>query len=97
MRDLIGWGSAVVLLPTFGVQVYKQWKARDEPAPASTVWFFILALVGTGGQVVYSWMVENMVYLVLNAVLVVTNGIGLAMAVHRYREQRKPGAPVSSE
>ena len=97
MRELIGWGSALVLLPTFGLQVYKQWKAKDEPAPASTVWFFILALVGVGGQVIYSWMVENMVYLVLNAVLVVTNSMGLAMAVHRYREQRKPGVPVASE
>jgi hypothetical protein len=97
MRELIGWGSALVLLPTFGVQVYKQWKARDEPAPASTVWFFILALVGTGGQAVYSGMVGNAVYLALNSVLVVTNSLGLGMAVHRYREQRKPGRPEPEE
>jgi hypothetical protein len=83
--EAIGWGSAVVLLPTFGVQVYKQWRSRREPAPASSFWFFALALVGTGGQAVYSWLVGNAVYLALNAVLVVTNGVGLAIDVYRWR------------
>jgi hypothetical protein len=93
--DAIGWGSAVVLLPTFGVQVYKQWRSRDEPAPASSLWFFALALVGTGGQAIYSWLVGNAVYLALNAVLVVTNGIGLAIDLRRWRfgtsRARAPG------
>ncbi len=83
--DAVGWGSAVILLPTFGVQVYKQWRSRDEPVPGSSLWFFGLALVGTGGQAVYSWLVGNAVYLALNAVLVVTNGIGLAIDVYRWR------------
>ena len=88
MTELIGWGSALVLLPTFGLQTYKQWQSRHDPAPASSLWFFILALVGTGGQVVYSWMVGNMVYLALNACLVVNNTIGLGIAIHRYMKTR---------
>jgi hypothetical protein len=87
--EAIGWGSAIVLLPTFGVQVYKQWRNRREPAPASSLWFFALALVGTGGQAVYSWLVGNAVYLALNAVLVVTNGLGLAIDIHRWRRGSK--------
>lgn len=83
MRDIIGWGSAFVLIPTFGLQAYKQWQNRDEHASASTLWFFILALVGVVGQVVYSWMLGNWVYFVLNACLIVTNLLGLAMAIHR--------------
>src|SRR3954471_23941969 len=83
MRELIGWGSALVLLPTFGLQAYKQWQGRHEHAPASTLWFFVLALVGVAGQVVYSWMLGNWVYFALNACLVVTNTLGLALAVHR--------------
>ena len=85
MREIIGWGSALVLLPTFGLQAYKQWQNRHEPAPASTLWFFSLALVGVAGQVVYSWMLGNWVYFVLNACLVVTNALGLGLAIHRGR------------
>jgi hypothetical protein len=83
MREIIGWGSAFILIPTFGLQAYKQWRNRDEHADASTLWFFILALVGVVGQVVYSWMLGNWVYFVLNACLVVTNTLGLALAIHR--------------
>jgi hypothetical protein len=83
MREIIGWGSALVLLPTFGLQAYKQWENRHEHASASTLWFFILALVGVTGQVAYSWMLGNWVYFVLNACLVVTNTLGLALAIHR--------------
>jgi hypothetical protein len=92
MREIIGWGSALVLLPTFGLQAYKQWENRHEHAPASTLWFFILALVGVTGQVVYSWMLGNWVYFVLNACLVVTNALGLALAIHRWWIK---GAPSS--
>ena len=56
---------------------------QNEPAPASALWFFILAMLGTGGQFVYSWMIGNWVYLALNGCLVVNNGIGLAIAMHR--------------
>ena len=89
MKEIIGWGSAFILLPTFGLQAYKQWQNRHEHAPASTLWFFIMALVGVAGQVVYSWMLRNWVYFVLNACLVVTNTLGLALAVHR-RGQKDP-------
>ena len=94
MREIIGWGSAFVLLPTFGLQAYKQWQNRHEHAPALTLWFFILALVGVAGQVVYSWMLGNWVYFVLNACLVVTNTLGLC-----WRSSRRmvPDAHVRSE
>lgn len=82
--EVIGWTSAILLVPTFGIQTFRQWQARHEPAMGSSLWFFILAFSGTGGQVVYSWMVGNRVYLALNACLVVTNGIGLAVAIHRW-------------
>src|SRR3954454_23521174 len=83
MQEIIGWGSAFVLLPTFGLQAYKQWQSRHEHAPASALWFFVLALVGVTGQVIYSWMLGNWVYFVLNACLVVTNTLGLALVLHR--------------
>jgi uncharacterized protein with PQ loop repeat len=95
--DAIGWCSAIILLPTFGVQVYKQWASRREPASVSSLWFFAMALVGTGGQAVYSWLVDNAVYLALNLVLVVTNGIGLAIDIYRWcRWRRGPGVRATA-
>jgi hypothetical protein len=99
MRELIGWGSALALIPTFGLQAYKQWQNRHEHAPASTLWFFVLALVGVVGQVVYSWMLGNWVYFVLNACLVVTNSLGLALAIHRrgMSDSHRPSLSVAEE
>lgn len=85
MQELIGWGSALVLLPTFGVQTYRQWHDRHEHAGAISLWFFVLAFVGTLGQFVYSWMLNNWVYLALNGVLTVNNAIGLGIAAYRSR------------
>ena len=47
------------------------------------LWFFVLALVGVTGQVIYSWMLGNKVYFVLNACLVVTNALGLGLGLYR--------------
>jgi hypothetical protein len=85
MQELIGWGSALVLLPTFGVQTYRQWENRHEHANPTSLWFFGLALAGTAGQFVYSGMVGNWVYLALNGCLVVNNAIGLGIALYRLK------------
>ena len=89
MPEIIGWGSALILLPAFGLQTYRQWKNRHEPAHSAAIWFFVLVLVGTAGQVAYSWLVRNWVYLALNSALVVNNMIGLGIALGR----RKVGGP----
>jgi uncharacterized protein with PQ loop repeat len=95
MQELIGWGSALVLLPTFGVQTYRQWHDRHEHVSATSLWFFILAVIGTFGQFVYSWMVNNWVYLALNGVLTVNNAIGLGIAIYRSRIPADEPAPAS--
>ncbi len=83
MREFIGWGSALILLPAFATQTYRQWQDRHKPVSLTSLWFFVLVLIGTAGQVAYSWMVGNWVYLALNSVLVVNNIAGLAIAIHR--------------
>ncbi len=88
MQELIGWGSAAILVPAFATQTYRQWQQRDAPVNVSAIWFFVLVLIGTFGQFVYSWMVSNWVYLALNGVLVVNNVAGLGIAVHRWLDAR---------
>ena len=88
MQEFIGWGSAAILVPAFATQTYRQWQNRDEPVNAAALWFFVLVLIGTAGQVIYSWMVGNWVYLVLNGILVVNNTAGLGIAVHRWLDAK---------
>ena len=93
MQELIGWGSAAILVPAFATQTWRQWQDRHKPShSASTLWFFILVLVGTAGQVAYSWMLGNWVYLALNSILVVNNATGLLIAIIRRRADTGAGA-----
>lgn len=82
---LIGWGSALIGMPTFGIQTCWQWQERHSPASAASLGFFAMALVGTAGQLAYSWMVRNPAFLTVNAFLVANNAIGLGIAVYRSR------------
>lgn len=95
MDELIGWGSAGILVPAFATQTYRQWCDRHKPVRRTALVFFILVLVGTGGQVVCSWLVGNWVYFALNAILVVNNAIGLGIAIYQSRQpdpnQPRPG------
>ncbi len=87
MGELIGWGSAALVIPTFGIQTYKQWKSRNEQTQSSTVWFFVLALAGAVGQVAYSWVIGNWVYFTINVFLIVTDIFGLVIAARRPRTE----------
>ena len=79
--ELIGWGGVFLLLPTFGIRHSGNGRLATNRG-GLFAWFFILAFAGTGGQVIYSWMVGNRVYFACNACLVVTNGIGVFVAIH---------------
>ena len=92
MDELIGWGSAAILVPAFATQTYRQWCDRHKPVRTTALWFFILIVIGTGGQFVYSWLVHNWVYLVLNGVLLFNNLIGLGITIHQYRQADPAGS-----
>ena len=93
MDELIDWGSAAILVPAFATQTYRQWCDRHKPVRTTALWFFVLIVLGTGGQCVYSWLVGNRVYLVLNGILVVNNLIGLGITIHQYRQSAGKGGP----
>ena len=63
---------------------------RHEEVPASTLWFFILAILGSGGQVIYSWLLDNWVFLIVNVCLIANNLLGLGILAYRWRVTRKP-------
>ncbi len=72
--EAIGWFAAAVLLLTLGRQVYTQWRERQTKGVSR--WLFVGQLTASTAFLVYSWLVENWVFVVTNALLLVTAGIG---------------------
>lgn len=77
IKDLIGWASSIILLLTLIKQVYKQWK--DGETEGVSKWLFIGQLFASIGFTVYSYMVENWVFTVTNAILTINNIIGICL------------------
>jgi MtN3 and saliva related transmembrane protein len=72
--EAIGWFAAGVLLLTLGRQVYTQWRERQ--ARGLSRWLFVGQLTASTAFLVYSWLVENWVFVVTNALLLVTAALG---------------------
>jgi uncharacterized protein with PQ loop repeat len=67
---LIGWFSSLVLLLTLGRQVFSQWKSREVKGVSR--WLFIGQLLASLGFSVYSYLLDNWVFLFTNLALLLT-------------------------
>lgn len=67
--DVIGWMSSIVLVITLGWQVRRQWISRDSRGVST--WLFVGQLAASVGFSVYSFLLENWVFLATNLLLVV--------------------------
>jgi MtN3 and saliva related transmembrane protein len=86
--EVIGWTSSVILVLTIGAQVGKQW--RDDTSRGVSPWLFVGQTAASIGFLFYSARVENPVFVVTNALMLVSALIGLAILVrHRRRAQRR--------
>ena len=74
MTELIGWMAATLLLATMGRQVYTQW--RDGTSQGVSKWLFIGQLAASSGFVIYSWQLGSWVFVVTNALMLLTAGLG---------------------
>jgi MtN3 and saliva related transmembrane protein len=91
MQELIGWFAAVVLLATIARQVYSQW--RDGSSRGLSRWLFIGQLTSSLGFVIYSWLLGNWVFVVTNALMLVTAALG--QWVYLSNRRRSPSSVVS--
>ncbi|WP_437951810.1 hypothetical protein WME98_14275 [Sorangium sp. So ce296] len=87
MVEAIGWISSIILVLTVGKQVHKQWKSKTSEGVSK--WLFLGQLAASVGFVVYSWLVENWVFVATN-LLMVANALAGALIVYL---QRRRGAP----
>jgi MtN3 and saliva related transmembrane protein len=72
--DFIGWLSTLILCATISRQVYTQWKTRTSAGVSH--WLFIGQLAASAGFVVYSFLLDNWVFVFSNVFLLFTAMIG---------------------
>lgn len=85
MTDAVGWTSSVILLMTLFHQVRKQW--REGSSEGVSVWLFAGQIAASTGFTIYSVMVDNWVFVVTNALLIVNAIVGWWIVMRHRRRQ----------
>lgn len=72
--DLIGWAASAILIATLVRQIVTQWQ---DPKPSGVShWLFIGQTVASAGFIAYSWLLHNWVFIVTNALILLTAVVG---------------------
>lgn len=71
---MIGWVSSLVLLLTLGQQVRRQWVSGDSRGVST--WLFVGQTAASVGFSIYSFLLENWVFLTTNLLLLVNALLG---------------------
>jgi len=72
--DLVGWLASAILVLTLSRQIYTQWK--DTSAKGVSRWLFAGQIAASIGFIIYSWMLDNLVFIVTNTVILLTAVVG---------------------
>ncbi|HKO88418.1 MAG TPA: hypothetical protein VJU83_07870 [Burkholderiales bacterium] len=83
MTEAIGWGSAAILLYTIVRQVQKQW--TDTHVEGVSASLFIGQTIAAAGFTVYSYLVENWVFVATNAFIFISALIGQGLFLRNKR------------
>jgi uncharacterized protein with PQ loop repeat len=73
----IGWLSSFILIATIAKQVHKEWKCRSVEGISS--WLFVGQTAASTGFTLYSWLVRDWVFVVTNAVMLLSALTGWAI------------------
>ena len=85
MTEAIGWASSFILVLTIAKQVYKQW--HEGSSEGVSRWLFVGQIAASLGFTVYSWLVNNWVFVVTNSLMLLNGLLGLLIVLrHRRRE-----------
>ena len=83
VTETIGWVSSIILVLTISKQIYKQW--QEESSEGVSKWLFIGQMLASLGFTIYSWLVQNWLFVVTNSLLLLSAFIGLGIVLyHRY-------------
>lgn len=84
MTQAIGWTAAVILLLTIGWQVGKQW--REHSSRGVSHWLFAGQIAANALFLTYAALTGDPVFMVANALLLITSLLGLAVKLHHARK-----------
>jgi MtN3 and saliva related transmembrane protein len=87
--ELIGWASAAILLLTLSRQAWLQWRERRTRGVSR--WLFAGQIAASSGFVLYSWLLSNWVFVVTNALILVTAVAGEAVFLRNRRLESRAG------
>jgi MtN3 and saliva related transmembrane protein len=86
IEDSIGWLASALLICTLAHQIHTQFKAPN--AKAVSHWLFIGQSLSSIGFIVYSALLGNWVFIVTNALILLTAVVGQIVLVLRERRGR---------
>jgi uncharacterized protein with PQ loop repeat len=86
MTEAIGWISSFILVLTISKQVYKQWRSGSSQGVSR--WLFVGQITASLGFTVYSFLVRNWVFVVTNALMLVSAIIGGLIVIQHRRAER---------
>jgi MtN3 and saliva related transmembrane protein len=89
MTEVVGWASSFILVLTIAKQVYKQW--HEDSSEGVSKWLFIGQISASLGFTIYSWLVNNWVFVVTNSLMLLNGLAGLGIVIHHRRRKRREG------
>ena len=92
--DVIGWISSLVLVSTISRQVYTQW--RTKRVDGVSKWLFIGQLTASFGFTVYSYLVDNWVFVFTNFFMFLTAVVGEFIYLSNKRHAKRQDATRKS-
>jgi len=85
MTEVIGWAASGVLVLTILSQIRRQW--REGTSKGVSTWLFIGQMAASAGFTWYSVLLRNVVFVVTNALMLLSAIMGLLIVLmHRRRE-----------
>ncbi len=92
--ELVGWLASAVLLATLLRQVYSQWKSGQTQGVSR--WLFIGQVTASVGFTLYSWLLQNWVFLFTNIAILMTAVAGEIVYLRNRRRARRQPATGSA-
>lgn len=86
--DVLGWAATAVLMATLIRQMVKQWQSSNPEAVSRCM--FAGQMTASALFTVYSAMLGSVVFVVTNAMLLLTAVVGQVLA---WRRRGRPGGP----
>jgi MtN3 and saliva related transmembrane protein len=92
LTEMVGWISALILILTISRQVYTQWRTKSTVGVSH--WLFVGQVAASVGFVIYSFLVENWVFVAANACILVTAMVGQYIYMrNKHNSSEKPAMP----